>query len=175
MIIDQRGVMLTIGAGTAGLLAAAFLPMTVAFADEVDFTPDLTTFAPSQVEGYPPLIDEVTGAEKWTAWDVTTGSSIFDDVFTGTDTQTTIGSFTNDDFLFTGLGESFTSAHGANEVDVPSGTQIDLANFGGGFENAWIDIPSGGTDPGASDLLITPFGDFSLFGSFFTDLSTTLG
>ncbi|MEB3031135.1 hypothetical protein [[Mycobacterium] nativiensis] len=39
----------------------------------------------------------------------------------------------------------------------------DLANFGGGWENEWIDNPA----VGASDLMITPFGDFPLFGSFF--------
>ena len=59
-------------------------------------------------------------------------------------------------------------------MDLAGVAQIDLANFGGGFENEWIDVPSGSTDPGVSDLLITPFGDFALAGSFFTDLSTVL-
>jgi hypothetical protein len=170
MKTNQRRAMLTIGAGAGGLLAAAFLPMAVAFADEYDFTPELTSFAPTQVEGYPPLINEVTGAEKWDLSDITTNTVSFPDVADGTDTQTTIGSFTNDDYL-TNIG---LIVNGTPNFFVPSGTQIDLANFGLGFENEWIDIPSGGTDPGASDLFITPFGDFALLGSAFSDLSTTL-
>jgi hypothetical protein len=57
--------------------------------------------------------------------------------------------------------------------DLAGGTQIDIANFGLGFENEWLDIPSG-PDAGISDLLITPFGDFELLGSAFSDVSTAL-
>ncbi|MGH3968978.1 MAG: hypothetical protein ACRDTV_12925 [Mycobacterium sp.] len=66
----------------------------------------------------------------------------------GPDTETIFGSFTNDDFS----NGDFT---------------IDLANFGGGWENEWIDIPGTGLGSGMSDLLITPLGDFALFGTFF--------
>ncbi len=59
---------------TGSLLAAAFLPMAVAFADQYDFTPDVSTFVASQVEGYPPLINEVTGTEQWNLFDLTTNS-----------------------------------------------------------------------------------------------------
>jgi hypothetical protein len=55
----------------------------------------------------------------------------------------------------------------------PTDTQIDLANFGGGWENEWIDIPSG-SDAGTADLLITPFGDVPLFGSVFSELASVL-
>jgi hypothetical protein len=55
----------------------------------------------------------------------------------------------------------------------PTDTQIDLANFGGGWENEWIDIPSG-PDAGTADLLITPFGDVPLCGSVFSELATVL-
>jgi hypothetical protein len=160
-----------VSAVTGGLLAAAFLPMavTVAVADEYDFTPDLTTFTPHQVEGYPPLINEVTGPESWSLSDITTNTVAFPDVFGGTDTQTTIGSFTNDDFL---TNNSFT-ALGAPGFFVPAGSQLDLANFGLGYENAWLDIPSG-ADAGTSDLFITPFGDFALFGTGFSDLAAAL-
>lgn len=160
--------MRTLGAVAGGLLAAAFLPMAVALADEYDLTPATTTFDPTQVEGYPPLINEVTGTEDFNIYDLTSKGVDLGDEFQGVDTQTTIGSFTNDDFLDTGLGITFVS--GSNSVYVPTDTQVDVANFGGGFENEWIDIPSG-TDSGTSDLLITPFGDFSLFGSFFSDFS----
>jgi hypothetical protein len=166
----QRRATLALGAVAGGLLAAAFLPMAAAFADEYAFTPDLTTFAPTQAEGYPPLIDEVTGAEKWGLSDVTTNTVSFPDVFTGTDTETTIGSFTNDDYL-PNLGLIVVGPSGSFLLS--SGTQIDLANFGLGFENEWMDIPSG-ADAGTSDLFITPFGDFALFGTGFADMSAVL-
>ena len=169
MKINQRRTTLSLSAVTGGLLAAAFLPMAVAVADEYDFTPDLTTFTPRQVEGYPPLINEVTGPESWSLSDITTNKVAFPDVFGGTDTQTTIGSFTNDDFL---TKDGFT-ALGAPGFFVPAGSQLDLANFGLGYENAWLDIPSG-TNTGISDLFITPFGDFALFGSGFSELATAL-
>jgi hypothetical protein len=156
---------------TGGFLAAAFLPMAVAFADEYDLIPDITTFAPTQVEGYPPLINEVTGVEKLSVFDLTTNTPLYTDLLSGTDTVTTIGSFTNDDYLMSG---SYDAIGTSSVFVMPADTQIDLANFGGGFENEWIDIPSGGTDPGASDLFITPFGDFALFGSAFSDLSAAL-
>jgi hypothetical protein len=165
---NQRRTTLTLGAVAGGLLAAAFLPMEVAFADEYDFTPDITTFVPTQVEGYPPLINEVTGAEQWNIFDLTTNTATYTDVLDGTDTETTIGSFTNDDYL-TNIGLVVVGS----PFELPSGTQLDLANFGLGFENEWLDIPSG-PDTGISDLFITPFGDFALFGSAFSDLSTAL-
>jgi hypothetical protein len=171
----MRGIIrLTLGAVAGGAVAAALLPVAVATADEFDFSPDTTTFAASQVEGYPPLVDVVTGSEDFGLNDLSKTVPMFDSM-TGVDTMTTSGSFTNNDFLFTGPGVAFSAIGGTTLINVPSGAQIDLADFGGGFQNEWIDIPAGGTDPGASDLFITPFGDFSLFGSFFTDLSSTLG
>ncbi|HXS86246.1 MAG TPA: hypothetical protein VN741_11475 [Mycobacterium sp.] len=168
---NQRRVALTFGVGAGGLLAAAFMPMAVAFADNYDFTPDITSFAPTQVEGFPPLINEVTGAETWGVSDLTTNTVEFHDVILGTDTATTIGSFTNDDYLTsTELDVIGTSA----TLELPAGSQIDLANFGFGYENEWMDIPSG-PDTGMSDLLITPFGDFALFGTGFSDLAAAFG
>jgi hypothetical protein len=164
---NQRRATLTLGAVAGGLLAAAFLPVAVAFADNYDFTPDITSFAPTQVEGYPPLINEVTGIEEWNESDVTSGTVTFKDAFEGKDTVTTIGSFTNNDFLTT---LSFTVLGTTSDFGAPSGTQIDIADFGQGFENEWMDIPSG-PDAGASDLFITPFGDFALFGTGFAELA----
>jgi hypothetical protein len=170
---NQRSVVCA-GAVFAGLLATAFLPMAIAVADNYDFTPDSSTLNPTQVEGYPPLDNVITGTEKWNLFDLTTNANILGggDVLSGTDTVTTIGSFTNDDFLY-------QNAAGGLDIGVgsylPTDSQIDLANFGGGFENEWIDMPSNGSDPGVSDLLITPFGDFQLLGTAFDTLSTALG
>jgi hypothetical protein len=166
----HRNLRLTFGIGAGGLLTAAFLPIAVALADQYDFTPDITTFVPTQVEGFPPLINEVTGAEQWNIFDLTTNTVFTSNVLDGTDTQTTIGSFTNDDHL-TNIGLAIIG--NSSSFHLPSGVQIDLANFGLGFENEWIDVPSG-SESGVSDLFITPFGDFTLFGTAFSDLSTVL-
>jgi len=127
------------------------------------------------MEGYPPLDNVVTGTEGWEFFDLTTNSSIFGGLplLQGTDTETTIGSFSNDDFLVS-MGGAIMQP-GGPYFYLPPETQIDLANFGDGFENEWIDIPTGGTAPGASDLFITPFGDFPLFGTAFADIATALG
>jgi hypothetical protein len=162
----MRGIV-TLGAVAVGAVAAALLPMAVAFADTYDFTPAVPTFVASQVEGFPPLIREVTGAEKWSVEDLTTNTVKFADIFDGKDTVTTIGSFTNDDYLAT---SAFIDSNGTTTFIVPSGTEIDLANFGSGFGNEWMDIPVG-SDAGISDLLITPFGDFELFGTGFAELA----
>jgi hypothetical protein len=167
---NQRRATLTLGVIGGGLLAASFLPMAVAAADEFDFTPDITSFVPSQVEGYPPLINEVTGAEQWRILDIATNTAPFGDDLSGEDTATTIGSFTNDDYL---TGSDLSASGFGHSFDMPIGSQIDLANFGLGFENEWIDIPSG-PDSGISDLFITPFGDFELLGPAFSDLSSII-
>jgi hypothetical protein len=168
---NQRRITRVLGVAAGGLLAAV-LPMAVASADEFDFSPDTASFDPSQVEGYPPLINEVTGTEQWGLVDLTTNSVKFAEILSGTDTETTIGSFTNDDYLTSSIFAVLPTT--GPEFQLPDGTQIDVANYGLGFENEWIDIPSGGTDPGVSDLLVTPFGDFALVGSAFADLATAL-
>jgi hypothetical protein len=167
MRTNHRKFALTLATLTGGLLAGACLPIAVATADEYDLIPNITTFEPGQVEGYPPLINEATGFERWNLFDLTTNSLSQTDVLGGTDTQTTIGSFINDDYLINS-GQLIMGS--PNNFEVPAGTEIDLANFGFGFENEWMDIPSG---PGAgiSDLLITPFGDFELYGTGFSELS----
>ena len=163
MTTNHRRVTFTLGAVAGGLLTAAFLPRVAAVADELDLTPDTTTFHPSQVEGYPPLFNEVTGSESWNVTDLTTKSVDVPDFFKGVDTETTFGSFTNDDFLN-------QSGVGVAGVIVNPGAEFDLANLGGGFANEWIDVPGSGTGSGISDLLITPFGDFELLGSFFSNI-----
>jgi hypothetical protein len=166
---NQRRMTLALSA-IGSLALAAFLPMAVALADDIDFTPDQTTFDPTQiVVGYPPLLTVVDGTEFWNITDATTNTAEFPDDFQPVDNVTTLGSFTNNDILTTGeftLVNSISSA----TFTVPVGTEIDLANFGGGFENEWIDIPTG-PDSGVSDLLITPLGDLQLLGTGFADLA----
>jgi hypothetical protein len=167
MNTNQRRIALTLGGVAGGLLATAFLTAGVASADTpyFYFTPDPTTLDVTQVEGYPPLVDEVTGTESWNIYSQTQGL-IQPDFLPGVDTQTTLGSFTNDDFLL-----STSSTLAIDGIPVPTGTQVDLANFGGGFENEWVDVPGTSTGAGVSDLLITPFGDLPILGSYFADIA----
>ncbi len=124
------------------------------------FTPDTTTFDPTVAEGYPPLDDVLQGKENW---DFSNPPSDTSATLFGVDTQTTIGSFSNNDFLETGYVEQ--ASNGATLPPLPEiGSEIDLANFGGGFENEWISlVPVGGGADTFTDILITPFGDFTLF------------
>jgi hypothetical protein len=147
--MSPRRITLTLGAAAGGLLVGAFLPMAVASADEVWFLPDPLTFHATAVTGLPPYSPEVaTGTETWDAFDFTTNTLVTPfDTTSGVFTETVFGSFTNNDFT---NGGSFD----------------DLANFGGGWENLWVDLV-GGSGGGVSDLLITPFGDFPLLGTLF--------
>lgn len=172
------GVAAAVGAfGVAAMTAAATAP--TARADDEFLVPDIATFDPISAMGYPPLVDVVQGNERWFLTVQMPDSGTFS-VY-GVDTHTTFGSFTNDDFLTDYTGQSGTGIFAQNfdEVVLPDNTQIDLFDFGGGFQNEWISIPadalSGGPDAGVSDLLITPFGDFELFGTYFSDLATALG
>jgi hypothetical protein len=119
--------------------------------------PQPATFEVTDMTGTPPFTPlEATGTELWGLLDATTGVESFD-TLKGTDTLIQFGSFTNN-FLFDHDSFAF------------NGDFYDLANFGNGWENEWLDIttPIMGEQAtsGVSDLLITPFGDFQLFGDF---------
>lgn len=142
---QRRRIMLALGAAVGALAVGAFLPMTVAFADDSGWVPDPSTLNPTDVSGFPPWSPEViTGHDSWTRFDFTTNTVQVPDQLDGVDTETIFGSLTNNDF-----------SNGA--------INIDFADFGSGWANEWITLP--GT--GISDLLITPFGDFPLMGTFF--------
>jgi hypothetical protein len=148
-ILGTRRLALTVGAAAGGVLVVAFLPIAVASADIDGYSPDPTTFDPTQVTGFPPYSPEVvTGTEAWSRYDFTTNTVLVPDQLDGVDTATVFGSFTNDDF---------------SNGDIT----IDVTSFGGGWGNEWIDIPGTGPSGVASDLLVTPFGDLPLFGTFF--------
>jgi hypothetical protein len=165
--MNRRRITLTLGSVAGGLLAAAFLPLAVANADETYYiyTPDTSTFEPTAAEGYPPLDDVLQGEEAWSLANPPAGLDLG---LTGVDTQTTIGSFTNDDFLVTAgtiaIGISGGETPPTLPAEIPGpGAEIDLANFGDGFENEWIDFPGvAGAAATITDTVFTPFGDFAL-------------
>jgi hypothetical protein len=137
-----------LGAMVGGLLWVAFLPIAVAAADDFYYLPDQGSFEVTQVTGIAPFTPvEAMGTESWSIFDVTTSQVVSTDLLTGADTFTQFGSFTND-LLAVHIG------------------LLDFANFGGGWANEWVDFNSNVTFSGLSDLLITPFGDFTLFGDY---------
>jgi hypothetical protein len=144
--IQRRRITLALVAAAGGLLVGTFLPMAVAFADDTGWVPDPSTLNPTDVSGFPPWSPEViTGHEAWSRFDFTTNTVTVPDQLDGVDTETIFGAFTNNDFSNGGI-------------------TIDLANFGNGWENEWVDFANSTV---ASDLLITPFGDFPLIGTSF--------
>ena len=137
--MNPRRVTLTLGAAVGGLLAAAFVPTAVASADiDVLFTPDTSTFDPT------------TGTEDWNDIFLPDPSQDVVDGFTTTDTVETFGSIVNNYALVTG----FTSGPQV-------GSDIDYLQLGGGFGNEFVFEP--GAAVPLTDLLITPFGDLTLF------------
>src|ERR1700735_2390535 len=124
---------ITLAAFAGGLLAAAFLPLATANADTTDiWAPDTSTFDPTSApQGYPPFVDV---AQRTETCYLTTPPAGCHEFLAGIDTQTTIGSFTNDDFLDT-MGEGgYGSLSEAAATAAPDlYIHIDLANFGGGF------------------------------------------
>ena len=142
--MNPRRISLALGAAAGGLLAAGLLTMAVASADQSDIVPDPFTFQPSQVTGDPPYTPEVVmGTGSWSLFDLTTNQVLQKDFASGVDTHTVFGSFVNDDF-----------------ADGPA--TIDLTSFGGGWANESVDNPNLGAQ--TADLLLTPFGNFELFG-----------
>jgi hypothetical protein len=138
--MSRRRVTFTLAAAAGGILAAAYLPVAVASADIVDlFTPDTSTFDPT------------TGTEDWNYIYLPDASQDVVDGFTTKDTVETFGSIVNNYATVT----AFTTGP---EV----GSDIDYLQLGGGFANEFVYEP--GVSPAITDLLITPFGDFTLLG-----------
>src|SRR5689334_3801147 len=150
---------LTIGAAAAGLLAAAFLPMAVAFADDHysivsnDDTPVITSET-----GWAPFFQEVKGTDVFAANQGNPFHPLGE--FNGQfDTVTTNTGFVNELILDTG-GQ-------AGGLSVPTGSVFDFTNFGGGFSNEYADIAGTMGSPNTiTDILTTPFGDFNIPTTF---------
>jgi hypothetical protein len=152
---------LTVAAAAGGLLAAAFLPVAIAFADD-DYTlipqgPEVITSA----SGFPPFYQDTVGTDVFGAGQ---GNPVdIAGVFNAdVNTFTTSSGFSNQEIVDTGgQGGAFT---------VPTGSIFDFTNFGGGFENEYSDIEGTvGTMVAPNtitDEFITPFGDFNIPTTF---------
>jgi hypothetical protein len=174
------GVGVAVGAATGGLLAAAFLPMTVANADEFIYTPEPTTFVPdpSTEWGVPGVLSGATGTEDWSNVDVTTNTAVPGSLF-GTDTETSALSLYPDDATFSNdllsIPNNVTEPGGlagGSVVDLFTATVANSTLWTGlpqveagvsTWGNELVDAAAGSVAPGITDTLITPFGDFALF------------
>jgi hypothetical protein len=167
--MGYRRITLTPGVIAGGLLAAAFFPMAVAFADDA-----------SDSSIFDPLLQEFFGFQRDASQPTTVYSvsgeppfyqSIHQTEFFGTDSTATLGagSFQVDNEVITDpFGPAsaellVTSSEGGTSAP-PVGSVYDVINIGGGFENFYSDLAP--TTPGGadtlSDTLVTPFGDIPL-------------
>jgi hypothetical protein len=125
------------------------------------YLPNSATFDPTVSNGFPPLFEVQQGPEEWVLH-VPYGQLAAADL-EGTDTQTTLGSFVNDYFV-----ESSETQLGA--VAPSAGSEIDLANFGGGYENELDYFLNGSGGYTLSDIVVTPSGDYTIpLGSTVTE------
>lgn len=149
----------TIGTVAAGLLAAAVLPMAVAFADDhysidtYDGTPVITSET-----GVVPFYQTVVGTDVFAA-DQGNPTTTFG-TFTGQfESVTTSWGYSNELILDTG--------NQLGGLTVPTGSVFDFTNFGGGFSNEYADIAGTGGSPNIiTDILTTPFGDINIPTTF---------
>jgi hypothetical protein len=159
---------MAVGAAAGGLLAAAFLPMAVANADDIIYVPDNLTFVPdpSTEWGIPGLLSGATGVEDWSTNDYTTHIGVLDSL-SGQDTNIFIGSGISFDLsndLFT-VSSNISDPGGLAPGSVLDYTFSPFCALGGceAFGNEFIDAAAGSTTPGITDILLTPTGDFVLF------------
>jgi hypothetical protein len=171
-------------AATGGLLTSAFLQVAVAAADTAGpdaFTIGGFTFDPitsTGAEGFDPVAP-LSGAaplltlgggdiggilplatQNFDVYDPSTGADLGS--IEGNETVTSLFGLTNAEFTVA----SDTPADGGSAADLPTvGSVYDALNLGNGIENIYTAIP--GT-AGASDTLITPFGDINLDSLFGT-------
>jgi hypothetical protein len=161
----RRRITFALGAAGSGLLAAAFLPIAVAFADDFDYAQDPSyTPVTEYTAGIPPAYQEVLGYDRFEWVDTTDSTST---------TPDDVGTFNADtNYISTSWGwtnsELLVDQGGLSGTHPEVGSVFDTLNFGGGFENVYTDLVGAGTN-GANlitDVFDTPFGDFAIPTTF---------
>lgn len=168
-VMNPRRITLAVGTAAGGLLAAAFLPIAVAFADNFAFQPDPNTPETAlDGGGIPFFYDDVGGLKLW---DVVDTSQL-----TATGTPEVVGSFeTLQDHWATWFGTSNLQIFVTSDVpdsmgnisaqDPTVNSVFDWTYFDSGhdFYNFYSDIAgTGGAANTVTDTLVTPFGDIDL-------------
>lgn len=148
-------------------MAAAFLPVAVAFADDTfDYVQDPNyTPVTEYTVGDPPAYQQVIGYDRFDWVDQTdTTSNSSPDV---------VGTFNADtNYVSTPFGfsnaELLVDQGGLSGTYPAVGSVFDTTNFGSGFENVYTDLVGAGTSGGnlITDVFDTPFGDFAIPTTF---------
>ena len=152
-MMNVRRIRLTVGAAAGGLLAAGLLPMAVAAADQYVYLPDPLTFQEiGSPIGLPPLFDLETGSGSMNVIDTANGS-VIPDAMDGTVLVTNFLGATETQFDEAGW---ISTDPGALDI----GSQISLWQLPGGWGSELIFSSS--VPLGLEDIVLTPFGDFTL-------------
>ena len=151
--MKPRRIILSLGAAAGGLLAAASLPTAVAAADQYVYMPDPLTFQETGSPiGLPPSFDLELGSEDFNVLDATNGS-IIPDAMDGTVVVTNFLGATETQF-----DEAGWIYNDPGALDI--GSQISLLQLPGGWGSELIFSSS--VPFGLEDIVLTPFGDFTL-------------
>jgi hypothetical protein len=178
--MGSRRTTLTRGVAAGGLLAVAFIPMAVAFADDAS---DSSVFDPLFQDsfGFQPV-----ASEPATVYSVSGEPPIFQSIHeteffdTGSAGTLPAGSFEVDNEVITSAfgpasAELLVTSSAEGTSAPPVGSVYDVIDIAKGFENVYSDIAPttpGGTDT-LSDTLVTPFGDIPLMTSLHAYLDPT--
>jgi len=161
--MDRRRIAFTLGTAAGGLLGAAFLPVTVAVADEFDYTNyDLQSVGSEVVSDggirnflaqVPPAAEgSVQGTQEFTVIDPSTDGDV------GTinaDVTTTSG-------LLGGSNELiYVTSDASGTGDPPVGSVFDTDTLGDGYSSVYSDIPTADGNE-ITYTLDTPSGDFNI-------------
>lgn len=160
--MNSRRITVTLGAAGGGLLATALLTTAFATADELVYEPNESSFVqePSYLTGFspspislPPLFDQETGTEWFQVVDATTHSTSIDAMY-GDALVTNFLGGSETQFVITGTSSPL------HVLDaLPSG-DITLWQLPLGFGDELVS--SSEVPLGLEDIVITPFGDFTL-------------
>jgi hypothetical protein len=175
--MNIRHITLTVGAAAGGMLAAAFLSTGAASADTPSDPFGLTPQDDANLSaayGLPPLYEAAYGTQTFdfdsnNIADFLTNSDLVpdgvdlsdvkaDDITLGVEnTKFFDGALQNQEIVLPSnfdLGDDFT---------LQQGSVFDVANFGGGFGDVYVDLVGQGDAPNQIyDELITPFGNFDI-------------
>lgn len=167
----RRRITLSLGAAGGGMLAATFLPVAIALADDYASDPGTVLEDLSQ-SGIPPLYYQSDGVQLFDVVDTTQSPAGEYDVVGQYDAAVSDlygpnGSLFNQQEVV--LTESASGVTGSAPGDEPPiGSVLDTTNFGGGFENEYSDLVGAGSGGSnlITDTVVTPFGDFNIPTSF---------
>ncbi len=183
----RHRITLILGPAAGGLLAAAFLPMAVAVADDtyVDVADPSEPAQITGVTGMPPFDQDVLSRNLFDVIDQTQSTAsaprVAGEYFSDVSTFTTASGFSNEEVLVTEhamVPVLFSGPPGAvfagfdTTHDPGIGSVLDTMNFGGGWGNEYADIVAAGIAGAAathdvSDELLTPLGDIPLLSITF--------